>query len=615
MTQRILTVVYGSPEDMDQADTIFKSNWRTLLTDPPVLAKQTTSSVALWDYQRSQEAPLFEKKGGSKSRHMLETWRAMFRFFGKSSDVRWFVMVDPSTFINVHQLKQLILYVEDTGHDHHYLGVPMERSKLPRGEEEDPEWVCARGAVVVGLSVVRRIATGFSECLVQIKYEDDPYRELGRCIHRLTQLRCAVPPISIYQLASSKELAAVGLSEGQETRQAFTPDLFKTAFVYPVTNVALANRIFLQTSYNLRPVTNPSHIPPNIDRDDPSYPLLDPTHDYCVNNPSMQLRNYPMLYLPECPAPIVPPQEINIAQVPTFILNLEGDFERFLETKSAFARHNIQAERFLGFDGRKVGADTALFDRPRQFNLKEEWLLNASPKVDPTDIQPIPKFQRDRPLTSGERGYRITMRRMFEHAIKHDLPYMIVLDDDAVPHCDFERKFKELMREDRCGGHILSETHGGVLMLGFAIWRQGSYPNPGPRYTGWGLVDDDIKNHTTPHHSQCLNAHDATVGSFGVMYHKNVYQSILEWLDHYDEPFDWVFAYLAEYGFIVRGAYPNLVIQNVDHVSRVDPTRRNNENLFFRAKIHRWKCRQYCLSDGSSLNAGPKDDREKSADA
>jgi hypothetical protein len=53
-------------------------------------------------------------------------------------------------------------------------------------------------------------------------------------------------------------------------------------------------------------------------------------------------------------------------------------------------------------------------------------------------------------------------------------------------------------------------------------------------------------------------------------------------------PFDHIFPDLAKAGHIVRVAYPPLAIQDVRHTSAIDSSRRAQNDMEYRAKIHRW---------------------------
>lgn len=55
------------------------------------------------------------------------------------------------------------------------------------------------------------------------------------------------------------------------------------------------------------------------------------------------------------------------------------------------------------------------------------------------------------------------------------------------------------------------------------------------------------------------------------MYHRSVFQAILDWTRNATKPFDHVFTYLARQGIATRVAWPQLAIQDVRHRSQIDP--------------------------------------------
>jgi hypothetical protein len=188
----------------------------------------------------------------------------------------------------------------------------------------------------------------------------------------------------------------------------------------------------------------------------------------------------------------------------------------------------------------------------------------------------------------------------------------LVMDDDAVPHCDFEELWDNLFTHSRCSSVFADYRHqrgaesqvpggNGIVMLGAAVWNEGTYPyvNTKDYFGGWKMAYHDMSNHTFE--SSCFNLNNRTFGSFGVLYPYSTYELILDWMQKENKPFDWVFEYLAIQGFPVRVAFPNLIIQNVAHESRVDPGRKHTENVAHRAKLHRWNMDNYCFGDGKSL--------------
>ena len=95
----------------------------------------------------------------------------------------------------------------------------------------------------------------------------------------------------------------------------------------------------------------------------------------------------------------------------------------------------------------------------------------------------------------------------------------------------------------------------------------------------------------------CFNADGKTMGSFGVVYHRDVFEPIMRWINKTGEPFDHIYPHLSRAGHVVRVAYTNVVIQDVRHTSSVDPQRKGQEDATARARLHRWDLRSFCDPD------------------
>ena len=153
-----------------------------------------------------------------------------------------------------------------------------------------------------------------------------------------------------------------------------------------------------------------------------------------------------------------------------------------------------------------------------------------------------------------------------------------------------------LRQDPYCGAYMVS-NHGGVLALGSTIWSNGTYPAPGRYMAGWKLVDADIRNATNKLKikPQCFNANGKTFGSFGMLYHENVFPEMLAQIKAAagTKPFDHLLASVADAGFVVRAALPHLVLQDVRHESRIDPSRKHQSDLAKRAELHRWRLRDF----------------------
>ena len=155
---------------------------------------------------------------------------------------------------------------------------------------------------------------------------------------------------------------------------------------------------------------------------------------------------------------------------------------------------------------------------------------------------------------------RSTMHSLFSSALSHSsIKVLLVLEPTAAPTRAFESRLLALLNDGRCGGHLLSEAGGGTLQLGAEVSGTDA----------WAEVNQDLKAAGTwwGKAAQCFNGSDKATRAFGVLYHRNTFQEIVDWLsearEEEGEEDEWeyngVFARLAEKGYIGRIAYPFLL--------------------------------------------------------
>lgn len=202
---------------------------------------------------------------------------------------------------------------------------------------------------------------------------------------------------------------------------------------------------------------------------------------------------------------------------------------------------------------------------------------------------------------------------------------MLVLDDDAIFSCDFRQELTRVLQDTRCAptaaamNDTYDRTHrnvggeeqlvdqnarygqGSVLMLGAAIWIDGTYPRRGPYCAGWALADEDLRMATEtlglsgPRSPQCFNANSKSFGSFAVIYPRAAFEPLISLIDSTSVPFDHLFAKLAvEDEIAVRVAVPAIAGQDVRHESQIDPTRGGQTDMEVRSALHRWDVDSMC---------------------
>ena len=125
------------------------------------------------------------------------------------------------------------------------------------------------------------------------------------------------------------------------------------------------------------------------------------------------------------------------------------------------------------------------------------------------------------------------------------------------------------------------------MQLGATVWSDGS----------WREVDSDLRaaEKSADKLPMCFNSYSRVSGSFAVIFHRNTFQEVIDWLDHGPvQPFDWVFGWLAVKGYTTRVAYPFVVIPDITIESDVDNNRGDlQHNMKARAETHRWHLEEF----------------------
>ncbi|KAA8496146.1 hypothetical protein FVE85_2301 [Porphyridium purpureum] len=290
-------------------------------------------------------------------------------------------------------------------------------------------------------------------------------------------------------------------------------------------------------------------------------------------------------------------------------LDRDGAAERYEVRRSFLKQHGIELRRMMAVDG------AAVFGM--HYSTDEK---GKSVYVDPKTKQ---RFVEGRPgyLSPGERGYQATMYKLFSELSEPGRiasGNILVVDDDVVFECDFKEKLTRLLSEQRCSTMVLANSNpAGILMLGSAVWVNGTYPQKGWSISGWFLSDAEIEilNREavrstpfgeTPNLPQCINAHARTYGSFAMLYHTSIFQTVMKWIEGpgANIQFDTMYPYLWQHGFMVRVAHPPIAIQDVRHASQVKDRGEKQMDMARRVQIHRWgDISRFCDPlDGSRLS-------------
>eukprot|EP00045_Choanoeca_perplexa_P007634 m.70081 g.70081 ORF g.70081 m.70081 type:complete len:459 (+) comp14151_c0_seq4:74-1450(+) len=309
-------------------------------------------------------------------------------------------------------------------------------------------------------------------------------------------------------------------------------------------------------------------------------------NDTCEVNPSVYFEDTGVFPL-EC---VSKTNGIRASHWTAVVLSLPDARDRFLQRQQLLRNWGMDATRFEAVDGKvKFGGD---YEQVSGSN--GEMVLSYLNKEGARVRQGEPNY-----LTPGERGYRATMERLFSTAVarKRTEP-LLIMDDDFVLSCQFDAKLQTLLARPRCGGLISSSiAKGGVLLLGSTIFIEGDFPRRGPYAGGWRLVEADMQRLKTQFGREpaCYNINQKVFGSFAGVYHPDTFEAVLQWLKTTERPYDHMFAWLSRQGYPVRAASDPVVIQDVSHPSDVDPSRKDQQDVRKRAKLHRWNLDNFCM--------------------
>eukprot|EP00051_Salpingoeca_urceolata_P006279 m.83232 g.83232 ORF g.83232 m.83232 type:complete len:439 (-) comp14760_c0_seq2:111-1427(-) len=315
-------------------------------------------------------------------------------------------------------------------------------------------------------------------------------------------------------------------------------------------------------------------------------------HKGCVVNPSNHWERTGQKRK-ECPS------KHDISDEPTlgfpqrsFVLSLDSASSRkaFEDRRAYLDPQGIALERYMAVNGHQEFGHMYT----KQFDAVNNVTITTY-----TDHSGL-KIRTGEPgfLTAGERGYRQSMKRLFQMLLKENsVKTVMVTDDDVVFSCHFATHLRSVLSQPRCGGHLSHQaTRGGILLLGAAVWIDGTYPERGPYSAGWRLIKEDISTskQATGKFPMCFNVNRKTFGSFAVLYHRDTFQTIIDWIDSSSLPFDHIWPIFAKQGTPVRVSFPNIAIQNVMHESSIDASRNGQSDMLKRAKLHKWNLKEYC---------------------
>ena len=203
-----------------------------------------------------------------------------------------------------------------------------------------------------------------------------------------------------------------------------------------------------------------------------------------------------------------------------YVLNLDGEEEKF-----EYCRHVLHRE---GFDVQRMSAVKGAAD-PYLSSFAEYTTLPFNDEDH--------KLGRKAIQSPGAWGYLLTMEKIIQDALHRGFESIAVFDDDIILTHDFTIKFSRF--------HQSLPSDWKVLMLGASQWD-------------WTGIDLNKQPFYEP--NQLSN------GSFGMIYHRSVFEPLLENIQRMDSPFDSkplksIYEDVHQPCFV---AYPNLVIADVE---------------------------------------------------
>jgi len=486
----------------------------------------------------------------------LEMWKVLHEQF---DHYNYYMKVDIDAYVNIHETIALIDELfESRPHTRVYTGRAASGRANEIGKLGLNGEFCMGMGYIVGRMALMDVAKEIDWCVDHPSSEHSD-TEFANCMFRASSIVCEDQGANTFlnMYFSVEEDGAVrssGLNKkGQSasSHSTFYGPPLQATLIHPLKQSNDMRTLHDQITHGRRPMIPKLHA---ADEENSVHGQAKRFLDKaCSNNPLVQYRTSGLM-LERCPQRTVSKEEIDIAAIPAFVLNLDHRQEKFETMIHRFDTTSLDMQRFPASNGKDM------FDE------------NDLPFVIGVDGK-----KTDRRLSVGELGYLDSMRRVIQHAKDRDMERIIVFDDDVTPHREFDDKLKELLADSQCGGNMMTKNMGGTLQLGSTVWGY------------WPVIDDFRAKSNTENHI-CHDSFENVFGTFAVMYHRNTYDAILKWIqDSPNQPFDWVFGHLAREGYVTNAAYPHLVVPDITGASDVDNDRADTQHdMAFRSKKHRW---------------------------
>lgn len=427
-----------------------------------------------------------------------------------------FMKVDHDSYVNAPMLLNLariLLADPKFAKGETYVGLPATgRVEERKALGLDGKSYCSGLGYILNRESVSKIGPHLMTCLAgAVSNHSDT--EMGRCIFSHTKTQCrALPKYVFRQVYYQQENGMVypmKLIRGGQMSLKFLrmpkATHFDSVILHPLKRAEDFYRFHKQTMSRLRPSQ------PQISQESNAVSYRQAVKDLestCVNSATRQ-RELFKFALPECPPPEKQVEPVFPTQA--YVLtpaDMDGQMQ-FERLQYSLQSHGITATR----------------------------------------VSIVPDSKAD---------YYRAMYSIFRNSSLEGVPMALVFEAHAVLHCRFRNRLSQLLASPRCGGHLHTYQQGGVLLLGAEQ----------PTSAQLSRIDEDQSRAVSQQHDPtatlCYNTLSSTKGSFAALYHRGSFGEMLSWLHAHirskaDPPsFQSVFSHLAEKGYIVRGALPNL---------------------------------------------------------
>lgn len=502
-------------------------------------------------------------------RKVFLMWTHMWKHHTNNYD--YFMKVDHDSYVNARRLRVLLTTAQTEAYMKQcsYIGMQatgraQEQGRL--GLSGRP--YCSGLGYLLNTLCMDSVGPNLGACLGgTVSNHSDT--EVGRCMMKYANAECTAIPGStfkqVYYQQDGDRVYPMKLVSGGQMKLMFPREPkathFNAALLHPLKRAEDFYRFHKQTMSSLRPVQ--VKISKNSPTDSYRLAMID-LRTTCVHNTQRQ-KERGKFVLPECQ----PPEAQETPVVPTYAYVLTRDIpsaeESFLETSSVLQENGIRGIHVpvSGWTGNMDTSDSAQWSR--ESNL----------------------------------AYLNMLFDIFKNATIEERHRIMIIEHKVMFLCNFKHQLWQVLNCARCGRSLYTEQEGGVLLLG------ANEPTP----EGMAAIEADrseaFAESSDVRSALCYNIHGGFEGSFAGIYHRAAYGEILSWIGRVLKlkskvtiKFSNVFTHLADKGYIVRAAFPNLVLPETS----VDPLQQDEKDPRTIAVRLRWYEGKYCRRGGQSTD-------------